>query len=95
MDPVVPELEQRRHAVVMDLGMRGLHGVAALLELRDNRIHTGLPVLAVTHDGLNAKEREIVDELATVHAPMDGASGQLGKLLDVSFPLAATSDVEP
>ncbi len=81
-------------AVVMDLRVPGLHGVAALLELRDDRIHTGLPVLAVTHPGLNAKELEIVGELATVHAYAHGAAAQLEKLLDVSFPLAATSEVE-
>lgn len=77
-------------AVVLDLALKSMHGVAELLELRADRMHTGLPVLVLTHDGLNAKEREIVEELATVHAPNAGAAPVLGQLLDVSFPLAGT-----
>jgi PAS domain S-box-containing protein len=75
-------------AVVMDLSMPGLHGVAELLQLRDDRALTGLPVLALTHPGLNAKERELVGELATIHADPSAGPAQLEKLLDVSFAAA-------
>jgi len=75
-------------AVVMDLAMSGFHGVADLLELRDDRLHTGLPVMVLTHDGLNEKERELIGEMATVHAPHENAPATLERLLDASFPLA-------
>jgi PAS domain S-box-containing protein len=75
-------------AVVLDLAMPDMHGVAALLELRDDRLHTGLPVLAITHEGLNHKEREIVHEMATLHADRSEAPHMLARLLDASFGLA-------
>ena len=75
-------------AVVMDLSMPGLHGVAELLQLRDDRALTGLPVLALTHPGLNEKERELVQELATIHTDPSAGPAELEKLLDVSFAAA-------
>jgi len=80
-------------AVVMDLSLPSLQGVAALLELRADRVHTGLPVLALTHDGLNDKEREIVNELATLHSAPDRACETLQRLLAASFPVAAEDAV--
>lgn len=80
--------QQAPDAVVLDLALAGVHGVAALLEIRDDRVHTGLPVLVLTHDGLNDKERELVGELATVHSNAADAADALGNLLDLSFPLA-------
>ncbi|MDH3271040.1 MAG: response regulator, partial [Gemmatimonadota bacterium] len=74
-------------AVVIDLGLPGGRGIAALLELRADRVHTGLPVLVLTNEGINEKQREIVRELATVHAPASGATEALARLLDVSFPV--------
>ncbi len=74
-------------AVVLDMELSAAHGVASLLELREDRLHTGLPVLVLTHDGLNEKEREIIRELATVHAPTAKAGESLARLLDVSFPV--------
>lgn len=74
-------------AVVLDLELSTTHGVASLLELREDRLHTGLPVLVLTHEGLNAKEKEIVGELATVHAPAPGGAKALARMLDVSFPV--------
>jgi PAS domain S-box-containing protein len=82
-------------AVVLDLAVADMHGVAALLELRDDRVHTGLPVLVITHDRLNEKEREIVAELATVRARPSDADAALERLLEVSFPVAAVSDPTP
>jgi CheY-like chemotaxis protein len=73
-------------AVVLDLATPGMHGVASLLELREDRVHTGLPVLAVTHPGLNDKEREMVSELATVFAIPEQAGPVLERLLEASFP---------
>jgi CheY-like chemotaxis protein len=80
----------RRHqpdAAVVDLSLPDARGVATLLELRDDRLLTGLPVLVVTHDGLNAKEHEIVGELATVFASADSATHAFTRLLDAVFPL--------
>jgi DNA-binding response OmpR family regulator len=79
-------------AVVLDLSLEEMHGVAGLLELRDNRLHTGLPVMVVTHPGLNEKEREMVQELATLHSDPLEAADKLGRLLDVSFPLASPAE---
>lgn len=79
-------------AVVLDLAMSGFHGVADLLELRDDRLHTGLPVMVLTHDGLNDKERELIGEMATVHAPKAEASATLERLLEASFPVAESED---
>ena len=76
-------------AVVLDLALPGLQGVAALLKLRDDRLHTGLPVMVITHEDLNDKEREIVHEMATVHAGAAEASATLRRLLDASFSLAS------
>jgi PAS domain S-box-containing protein len=73
-------------AVVLDLALPGLHGVASLLELREDRVHTGLPVLVISRDGLNEKEREIIRELATVAADPSQAGERLATLLDASFP---------
>ena len=72
-------------AVVLDMALPGIHGVAALLEVRESRLHTGLPVLAVTSPDLNEQERDMVRELATVFAPRDQAGPQLAKLLEASF----------
>jgi CheY-like chemotaxis protein len=79
-------------ALVLDLATPGMHGVAGLLELRDDRVHTGLPVLVVTHDGLNDKERDIVSDLATVRARPSDAPAALERLLEASFPLAVAQD---
>ena len=72
-------------AVVLDMALPGIHGVAALLEVRESRLHTGLPVLAVTSPNLDEKEREMVGELATVFAPREQAGPELAKLLEASF----------
>lgn len=76
-------------AVVIDLALETLNGVEELVALREDRVHTGLPVLAVTHPDMTERERGLVEELATVHAGADDASSMLAKLLDASFPLAA------
>ena len=72
-------------AVVLDMALPGIQGVSALLEVRESRLHTGLPVLAVTSPNLNEKEREMVGELATVFAPREHAGLELAKLLEASF----------
>lgn len=77
------------HAVVLDMALTSMDGVASLLELRESRLHTGLPVLALTHPGLYEKEREMVRELATVHAPGEHAARELAKLLEASFHTSA------
>ncbi|MBT8488376.1 MAG: response regulator, partial [Gemmatimonadetes bacterium] len=74
-------------AVVLDMERSSTHGVASLLELREDRLHTGLPVLVLTHGGLNDKEREIIGELATVHTSAAKAAEALAYMLDVSFPV--------
>jgi len=73
-------------AVVLDMALPDLHGVAALLALRGDRLHTGLPVLVVHRDGLNPKEREIIRELATLPSEPAEAPEKLAHLLDASFP---------
>ena len=78
-------------AVVLDLGAPGIRGGATLLAIRDSRLHTGLPVLAVTTPALSDHDREMVRELSTVFAPRDGASDALAKLLEASFHVT-TSD---
>jgi DNA-binding response OmpR family regulator len=79
-------------AAVLDLELPSTEGVASLLELRDDRLHTGLPILVLTHDGLNDKERDIVDELATVHARREESSSALVHLLEAVFPAVAVPD---
>ncbi len=81
-------------AVVLDLAMPEVHGVAELLALRDDRLHTGLPVLALTHSGLNEKELEMVGQLATIHGDATVAASQLEQLLDVSFSLAKAQEAD-
>ena len=78
------------HAVVLDMALTSMDGVASLLELRESRLHTGLPVLALTHPGLYEREREMVHELATVHAPGEHAARELVKLLEASFHTSAS-----
>ena len=75
-------------AVVLDLALPGMHGGASLLELRDDRLHTGLPVLVLTNPALNEKEREIVQDMATLHSGSSDAEAVLATLLDAWFPLA-------
>lgn len=72
-------------AVVLDLSLPNLHGVASLLELRESRVHTGLPVLVLTRPDLNEREREMVGELATVYSQPDGADEKLARMLEASF----------
>ena len=81
-------------ALVLDLSTPELHSVATLLEVRDDRVHTGLPILVVTPDDLSEKEREMVTELATVRARPSEAPAALERLLEVSFPLAVVPDAE-
>ena len=79
-------------AVVLDLDRPDVSGISAILELRDDRIHTGLPVLVLTPSGLDEREREIVGELATVHSEHGKSADALRHLLDASFPLAGTQE---
>jgi len=80
-------------ALVLDMTSPGVAGVASLLELREDRVHTGLPVLVVTHDELNDKELALVHELATVHAPGPRCGRALAEMLDISFPVGAEDGV--
>ena len=79
-------------AVVLDLDRPDVSGISAILELRDDRIHTGLPVLVLTPSGLDEREREIVGELATVHSEHGKSADALRHLLDASFPRAGTQE---
>ena len=72
-------------AVVLDMALPGIRGVAALLEVRESRLHTGLPVLAVTSPELSEDEQRMVGDLATVFAPRSHAGPELAKLLEASF----------
>lgn len=74
-------------AVVLDMDRSASHGADSLLELREDRLHTGLPVLVLTYDGMSDEEREMVAELATVHVPAADAEAALVRMLDVSFPV--------
>ncbi len=73
-------------AVVLDLAFPGLHGVATLLELREDRLHSGLPVLVIHSPDLNDKEGQVIRDLATVAADPADAAERLDRLLDASFP---------
>jgi PAS domain S-box-containing protein len=80
----------RRHApdaVVLDLAVPAAQGVTALLELRDDRLHTGLPVMVIADDRLDPKDLAIVRDLATVHSDPAGAITAVTRLLDAVFPL--------
>jgi PAS domain S-box-containing protein len=81
-------------AVVLDLGVEALHGVASLLELRADRLHTGLPALVVTHGALDEKERDVIADLATAYADLTDAPAALKELLELSFPLPPSETVE-
>ena len=86
----------RKHqpdAAVLDLSAPGVRGVATLLELRDDRLLTGLPVLALGRADLDESEREIVGELATLQADRAGAALALARLLDAVFPLVGAKGV--
>ena len=74
--------------VVIDLAAADLDGVAALRDLREDRVHTGLPALVVTNDSLDERQRTTIDELATVQAGRAEAPEALRSLLELSFPLA-------
>jgi len=55
-------------------------------------VHTGLPVLVLTHPALNEAERRLVGELATVHAVPAKSKEALKYLLDASFATAGDGD---
>jgi len=76
-------------AVVLDMALPVKSGVSSLLELRESRLHTGLPVFAMTHSEMNEKERDMVRELATVFAPGDEAVRGLTKMLEASFHMSS------
>jgi len=78
-------------ALILDVGLPAAQGVVSLLELREDRLHTGLPILVLTGDRLNDKERDLVNDLATVHAGHDEAGEALTRLLDAVFPLVAAT----
>ena len=75
-------------AVVLDMALPGVPGASSLLQLRESRLHTGLPVFAMTHPEMSEKERNLVKELATVFAPEDEAGPGLAKMLEASFHMA-------
>ena len=81
--------DQAPDAVVLDLGLSDFDTIAALRELRDNRVYTGLPVLVVTREGISHEEQEVLDGLATIHADGTSAGEALKTLLDASFPLSS------
>jgi CheY-like chemotaxis protein len=74
-------------AVVLDMDLPGGHGMASLRELREDRVHTGLPVLVLTNQGMADEDQGIIRELATVHVPGGDGPEALAKMLDVSFPV--------
>lgn len=74
-------------AVVLDMDLPDGHGVASLQELREDRVHTGLPVLVLTNEGMSDEDRAIIGDLATVHAPAGACAEALARMLDVSFPV--------
>ena len=71
--------------VVLDMALPSTGGVSSLLKLRESRLHTGLPVFALTHPDLSEKEQHMVRELATLFAPGDEAARGLAKMLEASF----------
>ena len=79
-------------AVVLDLALPATEGVAPLLDLREHRLHTGLPVFVLTHDGLNDKDREVVAELATIHAERAESADALAHLLDAVFTVVGAQE---
>ncbi len=75
-------------AVVLDLGLPSAQGVAGLLELREDRVHTGIPLLTVVPTSFNPRQLEIVKELSTVYGGVSQAEQELTRLLDATFPIA-------
>ncbi len=78
-------------AVVLDLALPSVGRVRSLLELRGDRLYTGLPVMVVTANGLDPREQGLVHDLATVHAERDGSLEALTRLLDAVFPMAGVA----
>ena len=78
--------------VVFDIAFPMGHGVASLVELRENRLYTGLPLLVLTHDRIDVQEAEVIEELATLHADRHRGAPALERLLDAVFPAAGVAE---
>jgi CheY-like chemotaxis protein len=75
-------------AVVLDLAMPGMDGIRFLRALRENPLHSGLPVLVLTSRDLTDDEREILEDMASgVLAKGEGIEVRLREALGSMFAL--------
>jgi len=83
-------------AVLLDLGLPGLNGLSVLERLRDNPLHSGLPVIALTDKELTGTEEvDLLDMASGVLQKGEGdLRGELKRMLGAIFRLDET-EVSP
>jgi CheY-like chemotaxis protein len=80
--------EEAPDAVILDLIMPVMDGVAFLDRLREDPYHTGLPVIVLTGKDLTDEELHYLDEKATtVMAKGEGVHERLREVLSAFLPL--------
>jgi signal transduction histidine kinase/DNA-binding response OmpR family regulator len=80
--------EEAPDAVILDLIMPVMDGVAFLDRLREDPYHTGLPVIVLTGKDLSDEELHYLDEKATtVMAKGEGVHERLREVLSAFLPL--------
>jgi PAS domain S-box-containing protein len=79
-------------AVVFDLSTRGIDGLAFLERVRMSRHYGGLPIFAVTHDGLGEEARDRLNKLHAVVVPRAEPTEALEEVLAALFPAAEEAE---
>ena len=74
-------------AMLLDPAGSGMDGLGLLTELRENRLHMGLPVVVLAGDNHSEEELRQLDDLANVMIPKSEAGERLDGVLEVVFPV--------
>jgi len=79
-------------AVVVDLATPDIDGLDLLAKLRMSRPYGGLPLFAITDEGMSDGDRERLNELHAVIVPRSQPVAALDEVLGVLFPSAESAE---
>jgi CheY-like chemotaxis protein len=79
-------------AVVLDLATPDVDGLDLLGKLRMSRLYGGLPLFAVTDEGLSDEEQKRLSALHAVRVPRSEPVAALDEVLGVLFPVAESAE---
>ena len=92
MGPVEAVAAQAPDAVILDLEPSGPVTMRMLANIRENRLHAGLPTFVLAGDDLLDEERDQLQDLMTIVVSRADPAGALDDLLGALFPVAEATE---